>query len=247
MSIAELAAKSRLSSRAVVNATDALERLGEVKVDAKMGRGGRNGYRLCSASYARSYAESAYADELHMQNLPTPYAESAYVDDRAMQNLHRDERGQTGNPQVIAYAESAYVDNSSDMFVVPTGTSLVEVKDVPANPAPPPDRPDVDRLCEHLAARIVANGSKRPTITQKWRDAARLLIDKDGRTEQQVMTAIDWCQDSEFWRANILSMPKLREKYDQLRQQARRQPKQQNGNDNLGIVGRYLNRIGEDE
>jgi hypothetical protein len=36
------------------------------------------------------------------------------------------------------------------------------------------------------------------------------------------MRAIDWCQDDEFWRSNVLSMPKLREKYEQLRLQASR-------------------------
>ncbi|QYN17467.1 hypothetical protein [Amycolatopsis sp. DSM 110486] len=83
-------------------------------------------------------------------------------------------------------------------------------------------RDDVERLCEHLAKRIEEHGSKRPTITKAWRDAARLLLDADGRTEEQVHTAIDWCQDDEFWRANILSLPKLRTRYDQLRLQAQR-------------------------
>ena len=88
-------------------------------------------------------------------------------------------------------------------------------------------RPDVEHVCTHLADRIEANGCKRPAIGKKWRDAARLMIDRDGRTEQQIMTAIDWCQDNEFWRSNILSMPKLREKYEQLRLQAGR-PRQNN-------------------
>jgi monoamine oxidase len=88
----------------------------------------------------------------------------------------------------------------------------------------PANRDDVERLCEYLAGRVEANGSKRPSITKRWRDSARLMLDNDGRTEQQVMTAIDWCQDHEFWRANILSMPKLRERYDQLRLQAQRVP-----------------------
>lgn len=83
-------------------------------------------------------------------------------------------------------------------------------------------RDDVQRLCVHLADRIEGNGSKRPTIGKGWRDAARLLIDKDGRTEDQIHKAIDWCQNSEFWRANILSMPKLRQKYDQLRLAAKK-------------------------
>jgi len=85
-----------------------------------------------------------------------------------------------------------------------------------------PERDDVEQVCRHLADRIEENGSKRPTITRRWRDAARLLIDKDGRTAEQIIRAIDWCQDDEFWRANILSMPKLRDQYERLRLAAAR-------------------------
>ncbi len=83
-----------------------------------------------------------------------------------------------------------------------------------------PPRDDVEQVCTHLADRIEENGSKRPAITAAWRDAARLLIDKDGRSPDQILRAIDWCQSSPFWRANVLSMTKLRERYDQLRLKA---------------------------
>jgi hypothetical protein len=83
-------------------------------------------------------------------------------------------------------------------------------------------RSDVTRLCDHLADRIAGNGAKRPSIGKGWHDAARLMLDNDGRTEQEIHGAIDWCQTDEFWRSNILSMPKLREKYEQLRLQAQR-------------------------
>jgi hypothetical protein len=86
----------------------------------------------------------------------------------------------------------------------------------------PSVRPEVVELCEHLADRLVANGCKRPRITQKWLDAARLLLDKDGKTAEQVRRAIDWCQDNEFWRSNIMSMPTLRDQYERLQLQARR-------------------------
>jgi hypothetical protein len=81
-------------------------------------------------------------------------------------------------------------------------------------------REDVDRLCAHLADRVEANGSLRPEIGIKWRNAARLMLDNDKRTEAQVHKAIDWCQDDEFWRANVMSMPKLRKQYDTLRLRA---------------------------
>lgn len=114
-----------------------------------------------------------------------------------------------------------------------TSSSSSETASPPADALPEPVRDDVSRICRHLADRIEGNGSKRPPIRQAWRDAARLMLDRDGRTEADVHAAIDWCQDSEFWRGNVLSLPKLREKYDQLRLQATRErtsaPQRANG------------------
>lgn len=85
-----------------------------------------------------------------------------------------------------------------------------------------PPRIDVEQACTLLADLVEANGSKRPAINQRWRDAARRMIDLDGIALEDVLGAIRWSQNNEFWRANILSMPKLREKYQQLRLQANR-------------------------
>lgn len=82
--------------------------------------------------------------------------------------------------------------------------------------------PNVIRLCDYLADRIAANGSKRPTVTKRWHDSARLLLTRDGRTLEQARWLIDWCQTDDFWRGNVLSMPKFREKFDQMRLQAQR-------------------------
>jgi hypothetical protein len=81
-------------------------------------------------------------------------------------------------------------------------------------------RPDVEAVCAHLADRIAANGCKRPTITKEWRRQARLMIDTDGREVAAIHRCIDWCQNDPFWSTNILSMPKLRKQYDQLRLKA---------------------------
>jgi len=54
------------------------------------------------------------------------------------------------------------------------------------------------------------------------------MLDRDGLSETEVLGAITWSQQNEFWKANILSLPKLREKYDQMRLQAQReQPQRQ--------------------
>lgn len=79
------------------------------------------------------------------------------------------------------------------------------------------ERPEIDALVFLLADLIEANGSKRPASTTKARDAVRLMIDRDNRTPAQIEWVIRWCQADDFWKTNILSMPKLREKFDQLR------------------------------
>lgn len=86
-----------------------------------------------------------------------------------------------------------------------------------AEPKNQDQREDVEQVCSLLAEKIAANGCKRPTVTRAWRDEARRLIDRDGRTVTQVIAAINYATSDPFWRANILSMTKLREKYDQLR------------------------------
>lgn len=90
----------------------------------------------------------------------------------------------------------------------------------PPEPDNTPPRTDVERVCRHLAAVIEKGGSKKPTITKKWRNDIRLLIDKDGITPDQAITAIDWAHANDFWQAHILSPAKLRAKYETLRRQA---------------------------
>lgn len=103
----------------------------------------------------------------------------------------------------------------------------------PAPPSPPPggrapaagkpaaeERPELQRLCEMLADRIQRNGSKRPAIGKGWLDAVRLMIDTDKRSIAEIERLIDWSQRDSFWKSNILSMPKLRDKFDTLRLKA---------------------------
>lgn len=89
--------------------------------------------------------------------------------------------------------------------------------------SPKPPRPDVEAICELLAERMEANGNRRPTITANWRDSARRMLDLDKRPLAEVRRLIGWSQDHDFWRAVIHSMPKFRDKYDQLRLQAERE------------------------
>lgn len=146
------------------------------------------------------------------------------------------------NPSDVTTANqhvgNGYVEGVGDS---PSPRGSEDPKNITPDDGSADDRPDVEQVCRHLADRIQANGAKRPEITRKWRQAARLMLDRDKRTVEQVLRAIDWAQDHDFWRANVLSMPKLREKYDQLRLQAQRgRPRASPGTDLVEHHGAML-------
>ena len=62
------------------------------------------------------------------------------------------------------------------------------------------------------------------------------MVEQDGRTLEQIEAAAKWAQGHEFWRANVMSMGKLREKFDQLRLQAQRVRSGGSANGNAEVV-----------
>lgn len=83
-----------------------------------------------------------------------------------------------------------------------------------------PPREEIIHLCTVMADCVEGNGAKRPTITKAATEATRKLLDVDGYTPHQVEWMIRWATSHEFWRSNILSMSKLRDKFDQLKLQS---------------------------
>ena len=73
-----------------------------------------------------------------------------------------------------------------------------------------------------MAASVQRRTGRAPRITATWRTQARLMIDRDGRSVEEITRVIDWAEGNDFWRANVLSLPKLRQKFDTLRLQAQR-------------------------
>ena len=79
-------------------------------------------------------------------------------------------------------------------------------------------RPDVREILDALDANITdASVMKVPARTKKNLDAARLLLDSDGRDRDEILAVIQFATHDEFWSSNIGSMSKLREKYPQLK------------------------------
>lgn len=97
-----------------------------------------------------------------------------------------------------------------------------------------PDSPPM-ALASHLFARMRENNpnAKEPNF-QAWAAAIDLMLRRDKREPDDVRRIIDFAQEDTFWRANILSAEKLREKYDTLTMQAKRRHDGGNGRDKRG-------------
>ena len=85
-----------------------------------------------------------------------------------------------------------------------------------SSPKAPP-RDDVQKLCDHMLESVKRRDPKSPAkVTAEWVTSARLLLDRDGRLEDEAHRLIDWVERDGFWQKNILSMPKFREQYTKL-------------------------------
>jgi len=91
-------------------------------------------------------------------------------------------------------------------------------------------RPDIDGVIQGFSDLLKANDVKHKP-GQSWHTAARLLIDKDGYTPDQIMFVARFATNDDFWKSNILSIPKLREKFEALKikAQAQARPKPSTG------------------
>jgi hypothetical protein len=88
--------------------------------------------------------------------------------------------------------------------------------------ASPGPRRELIELSTRLAEGILRNDGKakvKPESTT-WLDPIRLLIDRDGRTVEEVRGVIDYCVTDEFNRKHMHSPAKMRERFTELRMKA---------------------------
>lgn len=90
----------------------------------------------------------------------------------------------------------------------------------PNSSSPDPDRIDTKRLTNTLVDALTSRGVKVPGSLKSWNTEARRLLDIDKRPLDEALRVLAWSQQDPFWSQNILSMPKFRQKYDQLRLKA---------------------------
>jgi len=96
-----------------------------------------------------------------------------------------------------------------------------------ANPAcegkgkrpPQPQNPEADKLAALLLAEIQKNAPKFPAKQaqlRQWSLEADRMIRLDRRTPEEIAAVITWAQSDDFEMKNVLSMAKVRKRFDQL-------------------------------
>jgi len=111
-----------------------------------------------------------------------------------------------------------------------------------------PNSIDIE-LTQLLMDKILENDpkSKVQKMTEKqqlsWIDDCRKLRERDERTPAEIRAIIKWCQKDSFWKANIQSMGKLREKFGQLYVKA----KSSTGGSDFSGIEDWLRKQGEIE
>lgn len=196
-STATLVAKTGLGERTVQDAMKRLHKLNELAIYRNAGPKGCNRYRV----QMQGGAATAPPQEPHPAD-PAPGAATA------------PQPPQIPHPGGAATAPRTVLE-----------PSINHQKSKPSSSEIAP-RSDVEQVCRHLVEKRIEYGLRRLTVTDAWRVAARLMIDKEGRTVAQIIGAIDWALNDDFWRTNIESIPTLRKQYEKLLGQAQRQRKQ---------------------
>ena len=106
-------------------------------------------------------------------------------------------------------------------------------------PKPPSDK--AVRLAQKLHDEICKNKPdflcSESSLTS-WAKTADLLMVRDGRSYERISALIGWVQGDQFWKCNVLSMDKLRKKFDELEMKARsqREGRANHGNGKPGIA-----------
>ncbi len=125
---------------------------------------------------------------------------------------------------------------------IPQNHKPVTINHKPISPSP--EAQEDDRLARWMFDLIVqaVPGTKEPKL-DKWANTIRLMRERDHLTHRQIAEVFLWANRDPFWKTNILSPDKLREKFPQLAAKsqeaphaARNQPARQTASDKVNAA-----------
>jgi len=145
-------------------------------------------------------------------------SDAARIGATAMWEKKRAEKNRNANRMQTAYEPQC----ESDETAMPREKERKREREEAKASSSEPERPDVQQVVNSFSELLKANDIKHKP-GQTWATAARLLIDKDGYTPEQILFVARFATTDGFWQSNILSLPKLREKFEALKIKAQAQ------------------------
>lgn len=194
-SLSTLAKVSGISRRQVINCLQELEQYGYIEKQAGE----------MSNKYILKHKPQKPNPEDSALNAPAPSAHDAPP---LVHDMHQG--GAHGAPKIESLNNNQLNYNNSSSQIPATA------------PKTYPKESKEYKLAALLRSKILENlpNAKVPPDTEeglrKWAKEIDLMIRRDNRDPTEIYQVILWCQDNSFWRANILSTRKLREKWDTL-------------------------------
>jgi len=146
-----------------------------------------------------------------------------------------------GQQQSTGNAGAMPQHNQTNAGAMPTATGSNAPSPLPSpspSPLPKPTRqnftPDDFAAGEEIFSAILAMnpGHKTPNL-ETWANEIRLMRERDGRTLEQILDLFRWANSDAFWKTNILSPAKLREKWDALQIRRNEGPRKPAGRQTL--------------
>ncbi len=65
-----------------------------------------------------------------------------------------------------------------------------------------------EKICQFFPEKFLPDKNEK----KKWLNDLRLLMERDGLTENEIIDMVKWARQDDFWKANFLSVRKLRKK-----------------------------------
>lgn len=132
---------------------------------------------------------------------------------------HREGIDAPANKETLQYSTKnnislSELESSSDVTSAGEGITQKGKKREPQKPSR-----EADRLAQLLKDEILLNAPGfriTPSQLREWSVIADRMIRLDHRQPERIAEIIRWAQANDFWRSNILSMGKLRTRFDQL-------------------------------
>ena len=93
------------------------------------------------------------------------------------------------------------------------------------------DRDLANRMWEKIQPLTKAN---KPPCIESWANDIRLMRERDDRSLSEIENVFNWANQDSFWKANILSTSKLRQKFGQLYAQMSRGNSHANAKETIG-------------